>query len=295
VMDELAGHLAERYGVEIDGLVTLDEAVYRVDGPRWVARWLPAGADASAAVTAELLRRLAPTKFPAERLAHPDPISVCGGRPVLVTEFVRGRQAPGTPRMFAVLGTCLGGLHARPGDSLPAGGGWHHLVAQGNPHDEIAAAMTLLNAAEGDPAARATLLRELRELDDGADLPHGIVHPDFVPANAILRPERGMVVVDWLGCGRGPRLWSLGFLLWAAGARDLALVDAVIGGYRQHVQLTPDELARLPDAIRARPLTIDCWAVAHDRLNGADAIERLDLRAERAEAIAGRVRGLIRS
>ncbi len=292
-MDELADHLAERYGVAVEHLVMLDQHVYRVDGPGWVARWLPAGADGSAAATAEVLRRLAPTRFPAERLAHPDPVSVCGGRPVLVTEFVEGRQAPGTARMFAVLGACLGGLHARPGHSLPPGGGWHHLTPQGSPGDEIAAAAALLNAADGDPFARATLLNELRDLDDGADLPHAVVHPDFVPANAILRPERGMVVVDWAGSGRGPRLWSLGFLLWAAGARDLALVDSVISGYRKHVQLTRGELARLPDAIRARPLTIDCWSVAHDRLSGADAVERLDPRTEHAEVIADRVRRAI--
>lgn len=289
----MAGYLAERYGITVERLIALDRDVYRVDGPGWVARWLPIGAEESAASAAELLRRLAPTKFPAERLAHPDPISICGGRPVLVTEFVAGRQAPGTGRMFAVLGRLLGGLHAHPGESLPPGGGWHHLVAQGSPRDEIDAATALLDTWDGDRFARATLLRELGDLDDGADLPHAIVHPDVVPANAILRPERGMVVVDWLGCGRGPRLWSLGFLLWAAGTRDLALVDAVMGGYREHVQLTSGELARLPDAIRGRPLTIDCWSVAHHRLTGAEAVERLDPRDEQAGAIADRVRRVL--
>lgn len=119
------------------------------------------------------------------------------------------------------------------------------------------------------------------------------MHPDIVPANVILRPERGIVIVDWAGSGRGPRLWSLGFLLWAAGHRDLALVDAVITRYSEHVQLTGDELARLPDAIRARPLTMDCWSVVHERLSASEAIERIDACAERAEQIADRVRRIV--
>lgn len=289
-MDGLAGHLAERYDVTVTRLVRLDQDVYRVAGPDWVARCFPPGAEEAAKTTADLLDRLAPTKFPAERLAREDPVSVHDGRSVLVTEFVEGRRAPATPRVFSVLGGCLGGLHEQGGESLPPGGGWHHLVPQGTPRDEIAAAVALLGTADADPAAQHTLLEELRVLDDCADLPHAIVHPDLVPANVILRPERGMVVVDWTGAGRGPRLWSLGFLLWAAGARDLSLVDAVVGRYREHVRPTADELDRLPGAILARPLTIDCWSVGHGRLSGADAVQRLDSREERAETIADRAR-----
>jgi Ser/Thr protein kinase RdoA (MazF antagonist) len=290
VVDGLARHLAERYDVTVTRLVQLDQDVYRVQGPDWVARRFPPGAEHAAEATAGLLRRLAPTKFPAERLAHEDPVSGYDGRPVLVTEFVEGRRAPATPRVYTVLGACLGGLHDRPGEGLPPGGGWHHLVPQGTPRDEIAAAISLLEAAGGDSAARHTLVEELRCLDDCADLPHAIVHPDLVPSNAILRPERGMVVVDWAGAGRGPRLWSLGFLLWAAGARDLSLVDAVVSRYRDHVRLTTEELDRVPGAILARPLTIDCWSFAHGRLSGADAVQRLDPREELAETIAARAR-----
>jgi Ser/Thr protein kinase RdoA (MazF antagonist) len=211
-------------------------------------------------------------------------------RPVLLTEFVAGPRAPGTPRMFAVLGGLLGALHARSGHGVAAGGAWHRLVPQGTPREEIAAARALLERAEGDPAARQTLDSELSRLDDCSGLPHGVVHPDFVPANVIRSPERGPVVVDWAGSGRGPRLWSLGFLLWAAGARGLDLVDAVLSRYRRHVELTAAELHRLPDAIRARPLTIDCWSAANGRLDWADAVQRVDRTAERAEQIARRVR-----
>jgi Ser/Thr protein kinase RdoA (MazF antagonist) len=292
---ELARHLVQRYGVAVDRLVALDQDVFRADGPEWVVRRFPQGTDRAVAATADLLDRLAPTAFPAERLAHAEPVSVCADRPVLVTEFVAGRPAPSTPRMFAALGAYLGGLHARPGHDLPPGGGWHHLVPQGGPAEEIAAAVSLLEAADGDQAARRTLVDELRSLDDGADLPQGIVHPDFVPANVIRRPGQGIVVIDWAGSGRGPRLWSLGFLLWAAGSHDLSLVDAVVGHYRDRVQLTADEQDRLPDAIRARPLTIDSWSVAHRRLDAAVAVQRLDRRIDLAEAIADRVRRAIRT
>ena len=82
------------------------------------------------------------------------------------------------------------------------------------------------------------------------DLPHAFVHPDFVPANAIPTPDERLVIVDWAGAGRGPRLWSLGFLLWASGARSMRLVDVVVSRYRRHVVLEPEELTRLAWAIR---------------------------------------------
>lgn len=289
-MDELALHLAEHYAIAVESLDPLDHDVFHVHGPGWVARRFPPHAEDATQATADLLHRLAPTRFPAEQPAHEEPVSVCDGRPVLVTGFVEGTQAPGTPRMFAALGAYLGALHERPGDALPPGGGWHHLVPQGTPRDEIAAAVALLGAADVDPAARTTLLAELLDLDDCADLPHALVHPDFVPANAILRPQRGVVIVDWAGAGRGPRLWSLGFLLWTAGARDLSLVAAVMSRYLERVELTAQEWDRLPGAIRARPLTLDCWSTAHGRLSGAAAVQRLDPREEMAEAIAHRAR-----
>ena len=160
-VNELVAHLTTRYGVDVEGIVGLDEDVFRIDGPSWVARLYPQASGDAAVTTAEMLRRLAPTPFPAERLAHDEPVSICQDRPVLVTEFVAGPRAPGTPRMFALLGGLLGALNARSGQSLSPGGGWHHLVPQGTPSDEIAAARALLRRAGGDEAARATLDSEL--------------------------------------------------------------------------------------------------------------------------------------
>ena len=90
------------------------------------------------------------------------------------------------------------------------------------PAAEIAAARSRLEAAApGLPADQqpllAALLAELDRADGCADLPQALIHPDFVPANAILTPDGGLVLVDWTGACRGPRLYPLAFLLWAAG------------------------------------------------------------------------------
>ena len=58
----------------------------------------------------------------------------------------------------------------------------------------------------------------VEQSDDCSDLPHAFVHPDFVLANAIPTADERLVIVDWAGAGRGPRLWAIGFLLWAAGS-----------------------------------------------------------------------------
>jgi aminoglycoside phosphotransferase (APT) family kinase protein len=33
-----------------------------------------------------------------------------------------------------------------------------------------------------------------------------LIHPDFVLANVVVSPDRGMALVDWAGAGRGPRM-----------------------------------------------------------------------------------------
>ena len=214
---------------------------------------------------------------------------------MLVTGFV----APAAPltrgRPAALLGGMLGALHARPGTGLRRGGAWHHLSFSGGPREEIAAAARLLDDAAGEvPVRRLGMFDRLREAveqaDDCDDLPHALVHPDFVPANAIPTSDRRLVIVDWTGAGRGPRLWSLGFLLWAAGARHPRLLDVAIRRYRRRVSLEPEELARLEGAIAGRPLMLDCWSVCHGRLSLTAAVERLDGDRERVRRIAARAR-----
>jgi aminoglycoside phosphotransferase (APT) family kinase protein len=277
-VDGLAGHLTDCYGIRVTGLAELDTCVYRVDGPNWVARVFPETRSlGDVHGDAEILRKLEDGGFPAERRAHDEPVSEFAGRAVLVTNFVEGVPADKPGRTFAYLGALLGRLHARDGAELRPGGAWHHL-ASGTPADEIAAAIALLDDHR--------LIAEVCELDDCADLPHAFVHPDFVPANAITTAEGNVVIVDWAGSGRGPRLWSLGFLLWAAGMRSPKLLDIVVTRYRRHVTLEPGELERLAGAIKARPLLIDCWSVAHGRKSAAEVAGSLRFLDRHAERIA---------
>lgn len=63
-----------------------------------------------------------------------------------------------------------------------------------------------------------------------------------VPDHAILS-DRGPVGINWKASGYGPRLADLGYLMWGT-FHDQESVGAVVCAYREHVDLTPDELDR---------------------------------------------------
>ncbi len=298
-VDGLGTHLEERYGVEVAELVPLDLGVFRVDrrdGSRWVARVFAAGRPlAGVEEDAAILRGLERAGFPAERCAHPEPVSEFLGQGVLVTGFLEdhGPLRPG--RAAALLGALVGGLHRNPATALRPGGAWHHLSFAGGPREEIAAAAELLDDHLPRVGVRELSLfdrlrDEVEQTDDCHDLPHGFVHPDFVPANAISTAEEKLAIVDWTGAGRGPRLWSLGFLLWAAGARNIKLVDLVVSRYRRSIELEPAELDRLGGAIRGRPVMLEAWSVCAGRRELADAVARVDRAGELAKEIAAAAR-----
>ncbi|MGH9046135.1 MAG: hypothetical protein ACRDVW_02355, partial [Acidimicrobiales bacterium] len=246
--------------------------------------------------------------FPAERCAATEPVSVLAGRPVLVTGYVDGvvraerRQAVKAMGGIRRLGDLLGHLHTLPvsaGVVARSGGAWHHL-AEGEPRDELSAAKAMLMGAqrEADPSDRRhfeTLWSALDSLDDCAGLPEALVHPDFVLMNVVAAPARGLVLVDWTGAGRGPRLWSLAFVLFAEGAKSLKRIDLVAAGYRQHVTLEPEELERMAGVVRARPLVFAVWAlgagrrtVAQVAADAAKSFEIADRVVERARAVFGK-------
>jgi Ser/Thr protein kinase RdoA (MazF antagonist) len=303
-MDGLAEHLDNAYDVTVTGLVQLDLGVHRVrleGGDEWVARTFRADRSiASAQSDATILRRLEAAGFPAERLAAAEPVTTFRDRHVLVTRFIHG-EPPRGGRAWAILGALLGAVHSVAADWASPGGSWHHL-ADGTPHDEIAAATALLECALADASARQRtnleiLLDELRRLDDADDLPHALVHPDFVPVNAIdddnaddAQPGRGVVVIDWTGAGRGPRAWSLAFTLWAGGAHNLKLVDAVVSRYRRRISPEPEELERLAALIRGRPLLLDCWRIAHQGHPPSEVVAYLPELGRLADVIADRAR-----
>jgi Ser/Thr protein kinase RdoA (MazF antagonist) len=280
--DRLAQHLGERYGLVVTGLTELDLGVYRVDhadGPAWEARvFPPIRPQATAAGDAQILQLLSDRAYRSERIAVPDPVSETDRHAVVVTEYVDG--VPPAERRAVIrefgglrrLGEMLGELHAmRDGtDSLSRpGGGWHHLV-DGSPRDEIAAARQLLadreaSVADEDRAHYETLHREL--------------------SNVVASREQGMVLVDWTGTGRGPRQWSLAFLLFAEAARDPRRVDLVAAGYRRHITLEPEELSRLEHMIPARPVVLVVWSYCLGRIR-ADQAARAAIAARATAPVA---------
>ena len=304
----LRSHLESRYGIEVTEATRLDAGVFllrRSDGPSWVARQFPAGRSEQAARgDADVLRFLAAQDFPAERLAAPDPLSELQGQCVLVTEYVEpvareGRRAAikscgGLRHLGAMLGR-LQTLPAGAGAPSREGGAWHHL-ADGGPAEEIAASIRLLDAtAEGLPAEDrslcATLRQALDSLDSGVDLPRALVHPDFVLPNVVASADHGLVVVDWTGAGRAARMWSLAFLLFAEGAKNLARVDLVLAGYREHVDLEPEEVARLSALARTRPVTLAVWSFCRGRQALAATLAQVAEVTELADAVGERAAG----
>jgi methyltransferase (TIGR00027 family) len=302
--DRLPRHLADHYGIAVKEIKQLDVGVFRViprTGTGWIARVLPASRPMEQARgDAEILRELERHGFPAERPATPEPITELDGQAVLVTERVLGRRPDARPWTFETLGELAGRLHTlelcagADGAAGRPGGGWHHLVDQGGPRAEVDALIALLDAAAARvPGRLRGAHRELVaaaaaiELCEG--LPEALIHPDVAPVNAI-EADGGLTLVDWTGAGRGPRLWSLGFLLWTAQMSGDGAVDAVGGGYSRHADLEPAELERLAGAIAARPLVFACWGFATGREKLDAAAAQVPEITAAAERIAARYR-----
>jgi len=304
-IDGLGRHLEDAYGIEVSRIRQLDVGTLRIDrrdGPSWVARVFSEQRPLDASHgDAEILRFLERMEFPAERCAHPDPVTSHDGQAVVVTEHAGEKAMQRTRATFGLLGDLLGRLHTL--DQLPAGaarpgGGWHHLVFQGTPGDELAACRELLDAAAPRvPSSQRdlynALLQTVSKADGCEELPGTLIHPDFVPANAITSTASGTTIIDWTGAGQGPRLWSLAFLLWTAGSASLAAVDATILAYQAHVHLEQTELGRLPDAIAARPVILACWGFATGRQRLPDALDTLTKIRADADRIATRARSAL--
>jgi thiamine kinase-like enzyme len=108
--------------------------------------------------------------------------------------------------------------------------------------------------------------------------------------NVVPSAKRGLVVVDWTGAGQGPRMWSLAFLLLAAGGRGLDRVDRTVAGYLTQVRPEPEELDRLGGMIRIRPAMFGVWGVGQGRQSIARARHDVAEARELADAVAARAR-----
>ena len=282
--DRLVAHLRDRYGIDAVGATQLSQHVDyvvridRADGEPWVARSFPparprAGAEGDAAI----LRFLELHDYPAERLAGDDAVSECDGSQVLVTRFVAGAPLP--PEQWATtMGDLLGRLHALPLDeslARPGGAEGGDPSREGSPRQDLLAALAFLDAVDTKVAAteRAQFekLRErVRTADAGEGLPETLVHGNFLaghPDHAVMT-DAGPMVVNWKGSGRGPRVADLGWVLWGCWQESDAA--GVIDAYRQHVELTDEELARLEGVMAIRPLYLTCFGYRRNIVKGWD-------------------------
>ena len=273
--EALKAHLEQHYGIHITSVVQFDDdhpatlIVERSDGPTWVARLFTSTADRFERVEAdaEILRLLESHRYPAERLAHPEPVTSLDGSGVMVTNFVPGGRVTATPETQRVLGELLGRLHALPpadGAMARDGGSFDHDPAYvGRPAADVAASMNFLRTVEGavDPKGRAKfdwLLEQVAHADDCEGLPEAFTHANYGTFNAIGAPGDEPVIVGWAASGRAPRLASIGWQLYCTGGnRDQ--IEALVEGYARHVQLTDEELERLPGAVILRDLYLGCW------------------------------------
>ena len=270
-LDRVVEHLTDRYGVPVKKLEPLDCGVYRVDRAdrsSWIARVFPPARMMSAVEgDAEILSMLETRGFPSERLADEDPVSAVDGHAVVVTLFVKGKPPSGAAAMGTWQGNALGELHAIPLDEVPSrlGGGWHSLSLNGGGR---AADLGIVSDLFADlkrlvaPEQRAhvdTLLTALGSLDLCEGLPQALVHVDFGGPNILKAADGSMTVIDWTGAGRGPRVESVAS---AFGPLPPAAQKAAIKAYREHIELTPEELDRLEGTLLTHQLVLACWGAA---------------------------------
>jgi hypothetical protein len=75
----------------------------------------------------------------------------------------------------------------------------------------------------------------------------------------------------------------------AAPSGDLRRVDAIVAGYRPHVQLTSEELERLPGALTAFGIVLDCWSFVFHGIGIREIARSIASRRATAGAVADRV------
>jgi Ser/Thr protein kinase RdoA (MazF antagonist) len=287
--DRLATHLRDHYGIDAVGATKSGHhhndvfRVDRLDGDPWIARaFSPARPQAGAEGDAAILRFLERHDYPAERVATDNPVSAFDDSTVLVTRFIPGGPLPmavgheGSEK-FAIMGDLLGRLHTLPLDdssiSRPGGASGDDPSREGSPRQDLMAALAFLDAVEtqvssADRERFERLRDQVRTADDGQGLPEALVHGNLLHApDHVILGDQGPVAINWKGAGRGPRLADFAWLMWGTwGNADW--IDLAVGAYRQHVELTGEELERLEAVMFIRPLYLGCFSYRRDVVNG---------------------------
>jgi Ser/Thr protein kinase RdoA (MazF antagonist) len=275
VAEHLLAHLRDHHGIDAVAATPVsrhNDHVFRIDrgdGDPWIARvFPPARAKAAVEGDATILRFLERQDYPAERLATDDAVSEFDGSSVLVTRFVPGHLLPSPAvgaegnEKFAIMGDLLGRLHALPsGESVsrPGGASGEDPTHEGAPRQDLLAALAFLDAVDTKVAAPARerfdqFRDQVRSADDGQGLPEALLHGNLLHApDHVIVSEQGPVAIQWKGSGRGPRLADFAYLMWGTWLNP-EWIDAAIGAYRRHIELTDEELDRLEAAMYIRPL-----------------------------------------
>ena len=278
----LVAHLRDRYGIDAVTATPISQHVNYVlrvdrnDGEPWVARaFPPARPRVGAEGDASILRFLEVNGYPAERLAVDDPVSEFEGSTVLVTKFVANRSLP-QEQWGTFMGDLLGRLHAlsiRGFVDRPGGAEGGDPSREGSPRQDLLAALAFLDSVDTkvtppDREQFEQLRERVRSADAGEGLPESLVHGNFLagdPDHAVMTDD-GPLVVNWKGSGRGPRLADLGWVLW--GCWNEADAIPIIDAYSEHVELTAEELDRLPAVMAIRPLYLTAFAYRRNILKG---------------------------
>lgn len=278
--ERLLAHLRGHYGIDAVAVTKAsrhNDHVFRIDrrdGDPWIARvFPPARPQANVEGDATILRFLERHDYPAERLAADDAVSALDGSSVLVTRFVAGRLLPSPAvgseggEKFAIMGDLLGRLHALPSEecvSRPGGASGEDPSREGSPHQDLLAALAFLDAVDTKVPAAARerfdqLRDQVRSADDGQGLPEALLHGNLLHApDHVIVGEQGPVAIQWKAAGRGPRLADFAYLMWGTWL-NAEWIDAAVGAYRRHVELTDEELDRLEAVMYVRPLYLVCF------------------------------------
>lgn len=281
--ERLLAHLRGHYRIEARAATKVSihkSYLFRVDrngGDAWIARALPparprTGAEGDAAI----LRFLERKGFPAERLAVDDAVSDFEGSSVLVTRFVENKPFTDPTKKLGMMADLLGRLHTLSLDdsvSRPGGSEGVDPRYEGTPRQDLMEALSFLDAVDSKvPAAERErfehLRNRVRSTDAGEGLPVALVHGNLLhnPDHALLT-ERGVVGINWTAAGLGPRVSDFAWLMWGTWLKPDAIA-AVVDGYRRHVELTDEELARFEGVMSIRPLRLSCFSYWRDVSNG---------------------------
>jgi Ser/Thr protein kinase RdoA (MazF antagonist) len=255
--------------------------VYRVDqvnAPSWVVRIF--AKDRSMARVrgdAAILNHVTQQGVPCERLVPTLDGSGCTeleGQGVIVTRF-EGVRLSRELTVLRRLGEVLGQLHAIP--AVPADDPYLGRRAGSLPREDLDLGIAHLDRVADrvsavDRNSFESLKMELEATSDCEALPFGLIHSDCHLDNAIQLPGERIALIDWVGAGQGPRVASVGLLLYSAVVQSpgddsatferssapdrLFAIDAFAEGYCRHHTLTSRELDHLSDAIRVRPLVV---------------------------------------